>query len=145
MVKIRLGILSGFLSGVVIGFFLKIVQFLTNIEVYTLLLNMDFIYSKPLNEPIEFSLHILVSIFIGVLFTNLSQKVTGKKSESQFILSLGLTLLPILLYFPLTFFAVKQTPELTNGQALFWWTMGHLVYAVVLPLPQLLYNKKNNT
>ncbi len=79
MVKIRLGILSGFLSGVVIGFFLKIVQFLTNIEVYTLLLNMDFIYSKPLNEPIEFSLHILVSIFIGVLFTNLSQKVTGKK------------------------------------------------------------------
>ncbi|MFP3786948.1 hypothetical protein, partial [Burkholderia sp. SIMBA_024] len=50
------GILTGILSGVVLGFFLKTIQFYTGEKVYTLLLNIDFVPGLPptLPEFIEF-------------------------------------------------------------------------------------------
>lgn len=63
------GIWAGFWSGIILGFFLKALQGLTDIKVYTLLLNVDFIaYIGDIIWPewIQFLFHLLVSLAIGL-------------------------------------------------------------------------------
>ena len=63
------GSFAGLISGLFLGLFLKVIQHQFGIEVYTLLLNVDYIpVLKEMKFPeiIEISFHLLISIVLGI-------------------------------------------------------------------------------
>lgn len=133
--QIGLGSFIGLISGTFLGLFLKWVQSLTGIKVYVLLLNVDFIpmfTSRNLPEWLEFLFHILISCVIGVIYMYISGKM-GVSRKGAWILSFLLTLPTVFLYFPLSYVAIKDVPDLLNGRAILLWTAGHILYALTLP------------
>lgn len=133
--KIKLGLIAGTISGIVLGFLLKIIEACTGVLVYTLLLNIDFIpvigsYKWP--EFMEFTFHVIISLIIGVVYSIISYRYLHKRKVAQLIFSYLLTLPTVFLYFPLTYLAEKPTPPLMDLVAIAYWTLGHIVYATVL-------------
>ncbi|WP_409253564.1 hypothetical protein V1502_06550 [Bacillus sp. SCS-153A] len=128
------GSLIGFISGMILGVFLKTIQVITKLKVYTLLLNIDFIpMIGNVNWPelIEFLFHIVVSVILGIVFYYLASSYHfGYKK--RFIFAAGLTLPALLLYFPLSVMAQQEVPAVDDWAALFYWSTGHLVYALSL-------------
>jgi hypothetical protein len=127
------GILTGVISGAILGLFLKCIQAITELKVYTLLLNIDFLYNKHLPESLEFSLHLIVSIVICVVYVFFCEKL-NLHLRKQFVFSFVFTTPTIFLYIPLTLFSIKETPALNDGLAILWWIIGHFLYALLLPL-----------
>jgi hypothetical protein len=128
------GTLSGIIAGILLGASLKIVEAVTGHQVYTLLLNVDFIpvigrVSWP--EYIEFIFHLLVSIILGIIFYYLAGKWRLKTYQS-FYLAAALTVPALFLYFPLSLLAIKEVPEIGDWTAFSYWAAGHLVYLVSL-------------
>ncbi|WP_226658474.1 hypothetical protein [Pseudalkalibacillus hwajinpoensis] len=133
--KIKSGLLAGAISGIALGFFLKGIEAVTGKLVYTLLLNIDFIpVIGQINWPewIEFVFHLFISLIIGVVYSIGSSRYFPQQRKAQAILAYVLTLPTVLLYFPLTYLAIKQTPGLWDFTAITYWTLGHLIYAAVL-------------
>ncbi len=126
------GATLGIVAGCVLGVFLKIVEQTTGEKVYTLLLNVDFIphIPQPLPEPIEFVLHVLVSIGIGVGYIGLLQGIKFCRTHPKTVgLLLGVLAIPS--FFPLTSLSTR-TPHPDDLIALLWWCAGHVLYGVVL-------------
>ncbi|MDX8288204.1 MULTISPECIES: hypothetical protein [Metabacillus] len=125
------GAIAGLLSGILLGLFLKFAEQFSGEKVYVLLLNIDFIYSRPLPELAEFILHLAVAVAIGIVcswMTRAFRLSEGKVWAASFLL----TLPAALLYFPLTILAVKETPGIFNIEAISWWIAGHILFAAVL-------------
>ena len=132
------------MSGSLLGVFLKLMQNITNINVYVLLLNVDFLpligkVSWP--ESIEFLFHLLISCVLGVTFIFLIKKA-NLSSQKIWLLSFALTLPTVFLYFPLSYLAIKDVPGLLNFKAIYLWTLGHLLYALSLPPIYFLCKKR---
>lgn len=136
------GILAGSISGTALGLFLKAIETMTGKKVYVLLLNVDFIYSKPLPETAEFILHLAVAVFIGILYVFTLYFFTISTKMKKRLAAMALTVPAILLYFPLTSLAVKETPALNDYVAIGWWTAGHILFAAVLACSEYLITKK---
>ncbi|MGB7998675.1 MAG: hypothetical protein WCF60_01035 [Anaerobacillus sp.] len=133
--RIKLGLLAGTISGIVLGLILKSIQAITGELVYTLLLNVDFIPiigGKNLPELIEFGFHLIISLIVGIVFSFVSFHFFKDRNKAQAILAYVLTLPTVFLYFPLTYLAIKPTPDLFNMTAFSYWTFGHVIYAGVL-------------
>ncbi|MFI8686420.1 hypothetical protein [Rossellomorea sp. NPDC077527] len=129
-------LIIGLISGAILGLFLKWMQAITEIKVYTLLLNVDFIpifASKTLPEWLEFMFHLSISCVIGMVFVYIMVKwnLSGK---AAYTLSLMLTLPTVFLYFPLSYLAIKDVPGILNCTAILIWIAGHVLYALSLPL-----------
>ncbi|WKL00442.1 hypothetical protein Q0F98_25625 [Paenibacillus amylolyticus] len=124
------GILTGILSGVVLGFFLKVIQGYTGEQVYTLLLNIDFVPGLPstLPEFIEFSLHLVVSILIGIFYVWWVRR-TGRPMFKGVLLGAASSLL----YIPLSQLS-SRVPDLYDVAAIVYWIVGHLLFGIVLGL-----------
>nr|WP_239586950.1 hypothetical protein [Bacillus ectoiniformans] len=124
---------------------LKIIESETGKAVYTLLLNVDFI---PLignivwPEWIEFSFHLLVSFAISFSYFYLLSNVTPA-ARRPLVTALLLTLPAVLLYFPLSYLAIKPVPDLMDQSAFIYWTLGHIVYAYALFSWGNFYQKKH--
>ncbi|WP_179232631.1 hypothetical protein [Paenibacillus rigui] len=138
------GMLYGLVSGVGLALFLKAVQAMTGSRVYTLLLNVDFVPWNelmgrpvlPLPEWFEFSLHLIVSFIIGVVFVEglrieAAWKVTWSARSFAWTWGALLGLIPIPLYVPLSLLS-ERTPRLDDGEAWCWWAAGHLLYGLLL-------------
>ncbi|WP_348519848.1 hypothetical protein [Bacillus sp. 165] len=127
------GLFTGLFSGILLGFILKIMETLSSIKVYRLLLNIDFIPfigSVDWPEYAEFMFHLLVSLCIGITFVYMVEYIW---KGNQYLLSFLLTVSAVFLYFPLTILAIEETPAPTNIPAFLLWTGGHAVYALCLP------------
>ncbi|ETT38875.1 hypothetical protein NSQ20_07445 [Paenibacillus sp. FSL K6-1122] len=124
------GILTGILSGVVLGFFLKMIQAITGEKVYTLLLNIDFVPGLPptLPEFIEFSLHLIVSVVIGIFYL-----WWVRHSGRPMIKGILLGAVSSLLYIPLSQMS-SRVPDLYDVSAILYWIVGHLLFGIVLGL-----------
>ncbi|MCP1182813.1 hypothetical protein [Paenibacillus sp. 1781tsa1] len=124
------GILTGMVSGVVLGFFLKTIQLYTGEKVYTLLLNIDFVPGLPptLPEWIEFSLHLFVSVFIGIFYLWWVRH-SGHPMFKGILLGAGSSLL----YIPLSQLS-SRVPNLYDITAILYWVIGHLLFGIVLGL-----------
>ncbi|MCK6074790.1 hypothetical protein [Paenibacillus silvae] len=124
------GIITGLISGVSLGFFLKAVQALTGEKVYTLLLNIDFVPGLPAHLPewLEFSLHLGMSVVIGIFYI-------WWINRSGHPLSRGICLGAVssLLYIPLAPLSTR-VPDLNDVGAVLYWTAGHIVFGAVLGL-----------
>ncbi|WP_145050579.1 hypothetical protein [Paenibacillus xylanexedens] len=125
------GVWTGVLSGLVLGFLLKAIQSFTGIAVYTLLLNIDFVPGLPptLPEFMEFALHLVVSICIGVFY------IWWVQIRPQYAMLKGILIGAVssLLYIPLSQLSTR-VPDLNNTQAILYWVTAHLIYGVILGL-----------
>ncbi|MDT9721214.1 hypothetical protein QVE09_20125 [Paenibacillus sp. ClWae2A] len=124
------GILTGILSGVVLGFFLKMIQTYTGEQVYTLLLNIDFVPGLPptLPEIIEFSLHLIVSVVIGIFYL-----WWVRHSGRPMFKGIMLGAVSSLLYIPLSQLS-SRVPDLYDVSAILYWIVGHLLFGIMLGL-----------
>ena len=124
---------GGLLSGVVLGLFLKIIQSITKLKVYTLLLNVDYVpilKDIKLSEIAEFGLHMVISIALafGVNFY-IMRKDLSRRSINRFVIRVSL-IVGLLLY-PTTLLS-ERTPSITNFSAFLVWMVGHWIYGLVL-------------
>lgn len=139
------GLLAGVLTGVVMGFVLKAVETFTDVKVYTLLLNVDFVpfLPQPLPEWIEFGLHLIVSVIIAIVYLFLLNRFTlVAKRPILFGLIAGCFAIPT--FIPLTLLS-ERTPAIDDMAALFWWIAGHLLYGWLLGGYGRLVTKKQLT
>jgi hypothetical protein len=125
----------GTVTGVLFGIFFKVIEYFTNIKVYTLLLNIDFIPIVGLiqwPEIIEFLFHLTISWGVAFVFIYFVDKRNLKTKKQMFLIAISLSIPSALLYFPLTILALKPTPAILNVRAIFWWVTGHVFYAALL-------------
>lgn len=135
--SIFIGAGKGLLAGIGLGLFFKWIEFNGIANVYTLLLNVDFIPNipQPLPEWIEFSLHLVVSVAIGIVYQLLN--VWRFKPWSWGIL---MGIVPVPLFIPLTLMSAR-TPAIDDTSALVWWVVGHLLYGASLPVFSIVVKK----
>ncbi|WP_245827539.1 hypothetical protein [Paenisporosarcina indica] len=127
------------------GLLLKLCESITEINVYTLLLNVDFI---PLIghidwvEPIEFLFHLLISIVIAFIFI-ISVEFLQFRGQfpSLWFLSFIICLPAIGSYFILSDLSNKEVPQWDDWLAFTYWCVAHVFYMWLLPL---LYKKKRS-
>lgn len=144
--KLLKGIWIGFWSGLMLGLLLKWIQYVTGEQVYTLLLNVDFI---PIigrvewSEPIAFAFHMIISLIIGIVYVYLVKR--RNYSFSQLVLfSLGISLPLYLLFFPLSALALRDdVPGLGDAGAFLYWIFAHLFFALALPILYKTFEREN--
>ncbi len=139
-------IFIGIISGSFLGLLLKLIESISQIRVYTLLLNVDFIpfiNQVKWSEPIEFLFHVVISICISFVFIFLVDQLKSQKSLGKlWLLSLIMCLPTIGLYFVLSILAIQEVPAWNDWLAFTFWTIAHLIYASLLPLLYLKTIKK---
>lgn len=128
------GTIIGVFSGVLLGVLFKWIEKIADLKVYTLLLNvdyLDFITNLNLNEFGDFSLHLIVSIILVIAIMILIQiKKWNAKQIVWHVIWIN-ALIGILLY-PMTTVLSDRTPDLFDIGAFSWWTIGHVLYGIVL-------------
>jgi ribose/xylose/arabinose/galactoside ABC-type transport system permease subunit len=142
---LRLGISIGMLSGIILGLCLKWIEWLTGKQVYTLLLNVDFIpIIGPIQWPewVEFVFHLLIAVAIGIVFVYIVGKLNNMSIRKIVLCSFLLTLPTIPLYFPLTLLALKPTPAVDDTVAIFYWTAGHLIFEAALVFGYIILKRR---
>jgi ABC-type anion transport system duplicated permease subunit len=127
------GISCGLISGVLLAVFFKVVEKATNIKVYTLLLNVDYIpligsYSLP--EFIEVGFHLIISVVLTIfILTIVEMKKISPKNILLFCILLNVFIGIFL--FPTTVLSDK-TPSITSVSAWAYWLIGHAIYGMIL-------------
>lgn len=138
-------LLSGLIGGLFLTFLLKFIQLFTNLKVYTLLLNVDYIpYINGFNfsEPIEVVFHLIVSIglsfflYLGIIKLKLHQKRDIILFCMVICLFIGLSL------YPTTTFS-NRTPSLTSLPSISYWLGSHVLYGYCVGLILQRYFRKN--
>jgi ribose/xylose/arabinose/galactoside ABC-type transport system permease subunit len=133
------------LSGIILGLCLKWIEWLTGKQVYTLLLNVDFIpIIGPIQWPewVEFVFHLLIAAAIGIVFVYIVGKLNNMSIRKIVLCSFLLTLPTIPLYFPLTLLALKPTPAVDDAVAIFYWTAGHLIFSAALVFGYIILKRR---
>ncbi|MDT2047488.1 MULTISPECIES: hypothetical protein [Bacillaceae] len=139
------GMVVGVISGTVLGLILKWIEQLTSKKVYTLLLNVDFIPfigDIKWSEWIEFCFHLVIAVVIGIVFMWIQNRFHYLSSGRMLIVAIFLTLPTIPLYFPLTALAIKDTPRIDDMLAFFYWTVGHILFALSLWICSFIYKSR---
>ncbi|KYG28637.1 hypothetical protein [Priestia endophytica] len=127
--------IGGIVSGTIMSVFLKVVEELTHLRVYTLLLNVDYI---PLlkrvtsNEPLELIPHLIVAIIVSVGWFVMLQKINLTKQKGRIATIMMAMCIGLLLY-PSTIMS-ERTPSLSSFSSLGFWLLGHLVFGILLSL-----------
>ncbi len=132
---IRWGLWIGTLSGIVLGLYMWFVEMATGKKIYTLLMNVDFIpVIGGVDWPVymEWLFHMIISWIIGVLYVYALKNWISDTIRNQWRLSIFLTAGASTTYVPLTLLAIKETPDLTDGVAITYWLVGHVLYAITL-------------
>lgn len=125
-----LGTVFGVVTGVELGVLLKFIEMYTDKKVYTLLLNIDFVYAQPLPEWIEFALHLLVAIVLGIVYVWLLSRVSYVRTHRMLVgILIGVATIPA--FFPLTALS-PRTPAVDDWVAFGWWAFGHVMYGAML-------------
>ncbi|MGE6368518.1 hypothetical protein ACQKDD_06200 [Planococcus kocurii] len=144
--KLLKGLWIGFWSGLILGLLMKWIQSVTGVQIYTLLLNVDFvpvIGTIQWSEVTEFIFHMTISLIIGVVFVYLAKR--RNYSFGQLVLISLLMSVPFpFLYFLLSYFAIEaNVPAVTDWGAFLYWVFSHLTYSLLLPILYKTFERKN--
>lgn len=124
-------LLSSTATGVISGIFLFIacalIECFTNLELMTLLLNVDFLVKSDIHIGIEILLHLIVSIIIAVLLKIISDKFRRLYIPSL-IFSWGVT---STLFYVLNYLSIMHI-ELHGLLGFIVWTFIHLLYFIII-------------
>lgn len=121
----------GIISGLYLGAFLWVVQIITTINVYTLLINVDYIpVLKDWNmHPItELVLHIIISVIVVFVLYAIFKRWGMQYRILPYVLANGV--IGVLLYGTTAF--STRTPEVLDYFAIFYWILGHLLYGLIV-------------
>ncbi|AYB46176.1 hypothetical protein [Paenibacillus lautus] len=124
---------AGIAAGILLGLFLKIIEHITSLGVYTLLLNVDYVpllKELKLSELVEFALHLAISILLSIALAIFLKQKNSSRGRSLSWVSLVCLAVGLLLY-PTTVLS-DRTPELSDPAALLFWLAGHLLYGIAL-------------
>ena len=127
-------VMDGLISGVVLAFFLKMVEETTPYKVYTLLLNVDyipFINRYDLPEVIEVILHLAVSIVLVAVLQAVFIRKKRTSPKQIVVWSIVSCVIIGFILFPTTTLS-NQTPSLTSIPAWSYWLLGHFIYGIVV-------------
>src|SRR5699024_729112 len=128
-------LIVGILTSFVLGFFLKILELITDLKVYTLLLNIDFIpILGNINFPewIEFFFHIIISVILTYIFYYFVVKNNWGLQNILFYVSLGIMLIGLLIS-PDTLIS-DRTPPIFSLFSLNVWLVAYLIYGISMNL-----------
>src|SRR5699024_6567630 len=89
------GVLIGTITGLLLLLMFAYIQIQSGIPLRDLLLNVDFIYSGPLNILTEIALHMIVSIIIAVLL----QSVFVYERAWYLVITVIISLITVALYY----------------------------------------------
>lgn len=131
--KLNRPVWAGIAAGILLGLFLKIIEHITLMEVYTLLLNVDYVpllNELKLSELVEFALHLVISVLLSIALAIFLKQKNWSRRRSLFWVSLACLAVGLLLY-PTTVLS-DRTPELSDPAALLFWLAGHLLYGIAL-------------
>ncbi|MDL4842893.1 hypothetical protein [Aquibacillus rhizosphaerae] len=121
---------AGTVAGLILAIFLFVIEWITGNRVYTLLMNVDFVINDiPL--ILEWLLHMTISWGISLIFVVLIRMKTYPSIKIQWSIVCILSGLASLSYFPLTIIAKKETPSVLDMEAIFYWLIGHILYAII--------------
>ncbi|WP_422659927.1 hypothetical protein ACK8P5_05240 [Paenibacillus sp. EC2-1] len=124
---------SGLAAGILLGLFLKLMQSITSLKVYTLLLNVDYIpilNQLTLSEFVEFSLHLIISVLLSGVFVIFLRHRNFSWRKNISVVSLTCTVIGLMLY--LTTSLSERTPSLYDPFSLLIWLIAHLLYGIIL-------------
>ncbi len=124
---------AGIAAGILLGLSLKIIEHITTLKVYTLLLNVDYVpvlKEVKLPELIEFALHLVISVLLSILLASFLKSKNWSRGRSLSWVSLVCLAVGLLLY-PTTVLS-NRTPELPDLAALLFWLGAHLLYGIAL-------------
>ncbi|MFC0524805.1 hypothetical protein ACFFGV_14600 [Pontibacillus salicampi] len=132
---IKKGFLIGTITGFLLGLVLWLMEATSGILVYTLLLNVDFIpivgnIAWPL--WIEWLFHLTIAWAIGITYVVWIKQFTDGGRNSRWSIALLLSVMAALTYFPLTELAIKETPSLTDSNAISLWFGAHFLFGIAL-------------
>ncbi len=127
--NIIISVIIGTISGFILGIFLWITEEITGEKVYTLLLNVDFLFQdKELAIWIEWVFHLVISWIIVYFYVIIRPSFNTR--AKQFMLIMSVSLIAAGSYIPLTILAIRETPAVTNGEAVGFWLVGHILYGI---------------
>lgn len=132
---------AGIVSGIFLGLIMKLVEYITGLKVYTLLLNVDYVpvlRNYEITELGEFALHLVISIILAIAIQEYLQKKEWDTSKKKRFITLLSIAVGVILY-PTTMLS-ERTPEFTNTYSFLTWIIAHTLYGKVLGLS--LTNKK---
>lgn len=124
---------SGIFSGIILGLFLKVMEQLTSLKVYTLLLNIDYIpllNRMSLPEILEFTLHLIISILLSICLSIYLQSRRWSPRGNIYCVMIVSLVVAVILYSTTTL--SERTPEITDIPALLVWLLGHAIYGWIL-------------
>jgi len=125
------GSLVGIVAGLILGLFLKWMEALSGLKVYTLLLNVDYIPFLNFNEFGDFVLHMLVSIPLAIVLLFLVAFFGWRKGIIWRMVLSGF-IVGVFLY-PLTLLS-DRTPPIDSVSSIALWLLGHVMYGWILGL-----------
>lgn len=128
--------LEGLLAAIVLTFFLKLVEYLSDYKVYTLLLNVDYIpFVNQFNFPeiVEVSFHLIVSIVLSVCLSIFIAYLKIELPNKVLLFYTGISFLIGLLLFPTTALS-SRTPPITSIPSLTYWLAGHVLFGLILAI-----------
>src|SRR5699024_8744581 len=138
-------LIVGILTSFVLGFFLKILELITDLKVYTLLLNIDFIPilgNINFTEWIEFSFHIIISVILPYIFYYFVVNINCSCHIMLFFFSIVIMLI-ILLFYTITLLSDRTLP-LFLIFALNFLLVVHLIYGISMSLLFILIQNKHH-
>lgn len=144
--KLLKGLWIGFWSGLILGLLMKWIQSVTGEQIYTLLLNIDFIPiigDVQWSEVTKFIFHMSISLIIGIVFVYLAKR--RNYSFGQLVIISLLISVPFpFLYFILAQLAVEaNVPATTDWGAFLYWVFSHLTYSLLLPILYKIFEREN--
>lgn len=127
MKYLKSGTITGLISGTFLFIVCALIEWLTQMELMTLLLNVDFMMEMKLHIGIEILLHLIVSIMIAVLL-----KFIFDNFKILYIPALVFSwIVTSLLFYVLGYLSVMHI-ELQGLTGFTVWTIIHLSYFIII-------------
>lgn len=127
MKYLKSGIVTGFISGTFLFIVCALIEWLTPMELMTLLLNVDFMVEMNLHIGIEILFHLIVSIMIAVLL-----KFIFDNFKRFYITSLVFSwIVTSLLFYVLGYLSMMHI-ELQGLLGFTIWTVIHFFYFIII-------------
>lgn len=127
MKYLKSGTITGLISGTFLFVVCALIEWLTQMELMTLLLNVDFMTEMKLHIGIEILLHLIVSIMIAVLL-----KFIFDNFKILYIPALVFSwIVTSLLFYVLGYLSVMHI-ELQGLTGFTVWTIIHLSYFIII-------------
>ncbi len=135
--------LNGVIAYFILVLFLYGLQWLTNLSVYTLLINYEFIPILNVNLFFAHLLNLIISLILARFFYSNIIKRGWRWQDILFHVTFGIMFVGLLTY-PLTYFS-NITPDLFHIFSLVFWVVSFMIYGLSMSLGFIYFINKSKS